>query len=121
MALPTHTETNGKLGLIENFIETLLPADWDTWDLDRQLMFWSSGFGPEQKGTVTALGKLEDSLEKLEPKTFGGFMTRFRQRRGVSQASFAAALHISRDTVKAIEANKILRLMKPCLRLQMCI
>lgn len=106
MALPTHTETNGKLGLIENFIETLLPADWDTWDLDRQLMFWSSGFGPEQKGTVTALGKLEDSLEKLEPKTFWGVMTRFRQRRGVSQASFAAALHISRDTVKAIEANK---------------
>ena len=106
MALPTHTETNGKLGLIENFIETLLPADWDTWDLDRQLMFWSSGFGPEQKGTVTALGKLEDSLEKLEPKTFGEFMTRFRQRRGVSQSSFATALHISRDTVKAIEANK---------------
>lgn len=72
MALSTHTETNGKLGLIENFIETLLPADWGTWDLDRQLMFWSSGFGPEQKGTVTALGKLEDSLEKLEPKTFFG-------------------------------------------------
>ena len=30
--------------------------------------------------TLTALGKLEDSLEKLEPKTFGEFMTRFRQR-----------------------------------------
>lgn len=44
-----HTETNGKLGLIENFIETLLPAGWDTWDLDRRLMFWSGGFGPEQK------------------------------------------------------------------------
>lgn len=56
--------------------------------------------------TLTALGKLEDSLEKLEPKTFGEFMTRFRQRRGVSQTSFAAALHISRDTVKAIEADK---------------
>ena len=56
--------------------------------------------------TLTALGKLEDSLEKLEPKTFGEFMTRFRQRRGVSQPSFAAALHISRDTVKAIEADK---------------
>ena len=52
------------------------------------------------------VGKLEDSLEKLEPKTFGEFMTRFRQRRGVSQTSFAAALHISRDTVKAIEADK---------------
>lgn len=56
--------------------------------------------------TLTALGKLEDSLEKLELKTFGEFMTNFRQRRGLSQASFAAALHISRDTVKAIETDK---------------
>lgn len=56
--------------------------------------------------TLTALGKLEDSLEKLEPKTFGEFMTNFRQWRGLSQASFAAALHISRDTVKAIETDK---------------
>ena len=56
--------------------------------------------------TLTALGKLEDSLEKLEPKTFGEFMASFRHRHNVSQASFAAALHISRDTIKAIEADK---------------
>ena len=59
-----------------------------------------------ENDTLTALGKLEDSLEKLEPKTFGEFMANFRQRRGLSQASFAAALHISRDTVKAIESDK---------------
>lgn len=55
---------------------------------------------------LTALGKLEDSLEKLEPKSFGEFMANFRHRHSISQASFAAALHISRDTVKSIEAGK---------------
>ncbi len=55
---------------------------------------------------LIALGKLEDHLEKLEPKTFGEFMASFRHRRNISQASFAAALHISRDTVKLIESGK---------------
>lgn len=69
-----HTETNGKLGLIENFIETLLPAGWDTWDLDRRLMFWSGGFGPEQKGTMrrTRVCALEiwQELFKGDPKSY---------------------------------------------------
>lgn len=69
-----HTETNGKLGLIENFIETLLPAGWDTWDLDRRLMFWSGGFGPEQKGTMrrTRVCALEiwQELFKGDPKNY---------------------------------------------------
>lgn len=47
-----HTETSGKLGQIENFLNTLLPADWDSWDLDRRLMFWSGGFGDGPEGTV---------------------------------------------------------------------
>lgn len=47
-----HTETSGKLGQIENFLNTLLPADWDSWDLDRRLMFWGGGFGEGPEGTV---------------------------------------------------------------------
>lgn len=46
-----HTETSGKLGQIENFLNTLLPKDWDNWDLDRRLMFWGGGFGDDQSGT----------------------------------------------------------------------
>lgn len=46
-----HTESNGKQGLIEHFLETLLPKDWETWDLEKRLMFWTGGFGDEQKGT----------------------------------------------------------------------
>lgn len=72
--------------------------------------------------TLTALGKLEDSLEKLEPKTFGEFMTRFRQRRGVSLKRHLRQLSISAVILlKRLKQTKILRLMKPCLRLQMCI
>lgn len=47
-----HTETSGKLGQIENFLDTLLPADWDSWDLDRRLMFWGGGFGEGPEGTI---------------------------------------------------------------------
>ena len=42
-----HTEISGKAGLIENFLNTLLPKDWDSWDLDKRQMFWSGGFGEE--------------------------------------------------------------------------
>ena len=69
-----HTETNGKLGLIEKFLETPLPEDWDNYDLDRRLMFWSGGFGDEQKGTVmrTKVCALEIWLElfKGDPKSY---------------------------------------------------
>lgn len=47
-----HTETSGKLGLIENFLNTLLPEGWDDWNLDRRLMFWGGGFGDGHEGTV---------------------------------------------------------------------
>ena len=39
-----HTESNGKLGLIENFVNKKIPADWDSWSIDRRLLFWSGGF-----------------------------------------------------------------------------
>jgi len=69
-----HTETNGKLGLIEKFLETPLPEDWDNYDLDRRLMFWSGGFGEQQEGTVmrTKVCALEIWLElfKGDPKSY---------------------------------------------------
>lgn len=47
-----HTETDDKLGRIEKFVNVLLPADWDAWDLDRRRDFWAEGFEDSQKGTV---------------------------------------------------------------------
>lgn len=48
-----HTEMNAKQGLVEQFLETLLPEDWASRDLDQRLAFWSDGFSDEKtKGTV---------------------------------------------------------------------
>lgn len=46
-----HTEHNVKTGLIENFLNTLLPKDWDNWSLDKRLLFWDNGFGEKASGT----------------------------------------------------------------------
>ena len=46
-----HTEQNGKQGVVENFLETLLPKNWDERDLDGRLMFYNGGFGGEERGT----------------------------------------------------------------------
>ena len=37
-----HTEQNGKQGLIEKFLNTLLPEKWDRWDLDHRRNFWGA-------------------------------------------------------------------------------
>lgn len=48
-----HTEMNARQGLVEQFLETLLPEDWASRDLDQRLAFWSDGFSDEKaKGTV---------------------------------------------------------------------
>jgi predicted P-loop ATPase len=47
-----HTELSGKQGVIENFLETLLPANWDERDLDGRLIFYNTGFGEDEKGTI---------------------------------------------------------------------
>ena len=69
-----HTEANGKLGLIENFLEVLLPEGWDDWDLEKRLMFWSGGFGEERNGAVprTKVCALEvwQELFKGDPKSY---------------------------------------------------
>jgi predicted P-loop ATPase len=48
----THTEFNGKQGLIEKFLDALLPEDWDDRDLDARLLFFGAGFGEPETGTV---------------------------------------------------------------------
>ena len=69
-----HTETNGKQGLIENFVETLLPEDWDNYTLEQRLIFFSEGFGEDKKGTVkrTVVCALEiwQELFKGDPKNY---------------------------------------------------
>lgn len=47
-----HTELNGKQGVVENYLETLLPDNWEERDLDGRLMFYNGGFGGEEKGKV---------------------------------------------------------------------
>lgn len=46
-----HTEQNEKRGLIEKFLNALLPEDWDSWDLGKRQDFWADGFEDEGKGT----------------------------------------------------------------------
>ena len=46
-----HTEQNGKQGVIENFIETLLPEKWEERDLSARLMFYNGSFEDDEKGT----------------------------------------------------------------------
>lgn len=69
-----HTEMNGKQGLVENFLDMLLPEDWDERDLDERLLFLSGGFGESEKGTVqrTKVCALEiwQELFHGDPKSF---------------------------------------------------
>jgi len=69
-----HTETNGKQGLIENFVDILLPKGWDNYDLDRRLIFFGDKFGDEPVGTEkrTAVCAMEiwQELFKGDPKNY---------------------------------------------------
>ena len=67
-----HTEANGKAGLIENFLNTLLPKDWGSWDLDRRQMFWSGGFGEEGTEVRTKVCAIEiwQELFNGDPKNY---------------------------------------------------
>ncbi len=69
-----HTEMNGKQGLIENFLDTLLPKDWNSMDLEKRMLFWSGGFGEKEEGTelrnrVCAI-EIWQELFRGDPKTF---------------------------------------------------
>ena len=56
-----HTEMNGKQGLLEQFVERLLPKDWATRNLSQRLVYWNDGFddekqaGTERRKTICAL------------------------------------------------------------------
>lgn len=69
-----HTEMNGKQGLIENFLDTLLPKGWEKMDLDKRMLFWGGGFGEKEEGTeirnrVCAI-EIWQELFRGDPKTF---------------------------------------------------
>jgi predicted P-loop ATPase len=69
-----HTEMNSKQGLIENYLNTLLPDDWETRDLENRLLYLHGGFDIEEKGTtlrdrVCAL-EIWQELFKGDPKNF---------------------------------------------------
>jgi len=47
-----HTELNGKQGLVENFLNSRVPVNWDDKWLDERMLFYNGGFGEEtEKGT----------------------------------------------------------------------
>lgn len=75
-----HTEMNGKQGLVENFLELLLPADWDDRNLEERMMFLNGGFGEAEEGTerrtrVCAL-EIWQELFHGDPKAFAPLQAR---------------------------------------------
>lgn len=75
-----HTELNAKQGMIENFLETLLPEDWKDRNLDERLLFLSGGFGEAEQGTErrTCVCALEiwQELFHGDPKNFSPLQSR---------------------------------------------
>lgn len=69
-----HTEMNGKQGLVENFLNMLLPKNWETMELDKRLLFLSGGFGEQEEGTEvrTSVCAIEiwQELFRGDPKAF---------------------------------------------------
>lgn len=47
-----HTEMNGKQGLLEQFVERLLPKDWATRNLSQRLAYWNDGFDDEKRAGI---------------------------------------------------------------------
>ena len=75
-----HTEQNDKRGLIEKFLEALLPADWDSWDLSRRQDFWGESFEDEAKGEVPRLKvcaiEIWQELFNGDPKSYTNLQAR---------------------------------------------
>ena len=65
-----HTEMNGKQGLLEQFVERLLPKDWATRNLSQRLAYWNDGFDDE-KQAGTERRKVICALE-IHCELFGG-------------------------------------------------
>lgn len=43
----SHREQSAREGLIKEFVEKNVPADWSKWDLERRRMFWAGGVAGE--------------------------------------------------------------------------
>jgi predicted P-loop ATPase len=65
-----HTEMNGKQGLLEQFVDRLLPKDWATRNLSQRLAYWNDGFDDE-KQAGTERRKAICALE-IHCELFGG-------------------------------------------------
>lgn len=65
-----HTEMNGKQGVLEQFVERLLPKDWATRNLSQRLAYWNDGFDDE-KQAGTERRKAICALE-IHCELFGG-------------------------------------------------
>lgn len=71
-----HTELNGKQGLIESYLDILLPIDWDERDLENRLMYLYGGFGHEEEASSTfprtrvCAIEVWQELFKGDPKAF---------------------------------------------------
>ena len=65
-----HTEMNGKQGLLEQFVERLLPKDWAIRNLSQRLAYWNDGFDDE-KQAGTERRKAICALE-IHCELFGG-------------------------------------------------
>lgn len=74
-----HTEMNAKQGLVENFLERLLPENWDNRDLESRLLFLNGGFGDEvgtvRRDKVCAL-EIWQELFHGDPKAFSPLQAR---------------------------------------------
>lgn len=67
-----HTESNDWQGLIEQFLETLLPENWKTRTVEERKLFWQGSFdepGTDHRQTVCAL-EVWVELFNGDPKTF---------------------------------------------------
>lgn len=67
-----HTESNEKTGLIEKYLDTLLPENWPDMPLDERLLFLHDGFGATgtmQRIRVCAL-EVWQELFRGDPKNF---------------------------------------------------
>ena len=68
-----HTEMNGKQGLVENFLDVLLPKNWDDRNLEERLLFLNEDFseetGTEKRTRVCAI-EVWQELFHGDPKSF---------------------------------------------------
>lgn len=68
-----HTEMNGKQGLIEEFLERLVPENWDSMDIDQRLEFLGTDFGVTagtiKRNKICAI-EIWRELFRGDPKTY---------------------------------------------------